>query len=80
MPVWRDNPRASASGLLTVQVDKPFFISLAMISSIVDLAHYGVSHAKDLGILGLWFNKHLMWKKIHIKLRVENRKLCMKFI
>ena len=39
--VWRDNPRALAWGLLTVQAHKP---CCTMISS-VDIAH-GVSHAK----------------------------------
>ena len=45
-PVRRDNPRALARGLSTVQAHKPCFISRTMISS-VDLAHYGVSRAKD---------------------------------
>ena len=47
-PVRRDNSRASARGLSTVQELKPCSVSfvLCMISS-VDLAHYGVSRAKD---------------------------------
>ena len=40
-PVRRDNPRALARGLSTVQAHKPCSISS------VDLAHYGVSRAKD---------------------------------
>ena len=44
-PVRRDNLRASASGLSTAQAHK----SCSMIS-IVDLARYGIYHAKDLGI------------------------------
>ena len=35
-PVWRDNPRALAVSHLS-----------RMITSSVDLAYYGVSHAKD---------------------------------
>ena len=42
-PVWRDNPRAKAWGLLTVQAHN---LTCTMISR-VDLAHYGESHAKD---------------------------------
>ena len=45
-PVRRDNPRALARGLSTVQVHKPCSLTTTMISS-VDLAHYGVSRAKD---------------------------------
>ena len=41
-PVRRDNPRALARGLSTVQTNKP----CSMIS-IVDPAHYGVPRAKD---------------------------------
>ena len=41
-PVLRDNPRALARGLSTVQAHK----LCTMISS-VDLAHYGVSRVKD---------------------------------
>ena len=41
-PVRRDNPRALARGLSTVQAHKP----CSVITS-VDLAHYGVSRAKD---------------------------------
>ena len=44
-PVRRNNPRALARGLSTVQAHKPCSISRTMISS-VDLAHYGVSRAK----------------------------------
>ena len=40
--VRRDNPRALARGLSTVQAHKP----CSVISS-VGLAHYGVSRAKD---------------------------------
>ena len=42
-PVRRDNPRALARGLSTVQAHKPCSISLTS----VDLAHYRVSRAKD---------------------------------
>ena len=45
-PVRRDNPRALARGLSTVQAHKPCSISRTKITS-VDLAHYGVSRAKD---------------------------------
>ena len=45
-PVRRDNPRALARGLSTVQALKPCSMTCTMISS-VDLAHYGVSRAKD---------------------------------
>ena len=41
-PVRKDNPRALARGLSTVQAHKPCSISL-----VPDLAHYGVSRAKD---------------------------------
>ena len=47
-PVRRDNPRAYARGLSTMQAHKTMlFLTCTMISS-VDLAHYGVSRAKDL--------------------------------
>ena len=39
-PVRRDNPRS------TVQAHKPCSVPRTTITS-VDLAHYGVSHAKD---------------------------------
>ena len=39
-PVRRDNPRALASGLSTVQADKPCCLTCSMIPS-VDLAFYG---------------------------------------
>ena len=45
-PVRRDNPRALALGLSTVQAHKPCSITCTTITSI-DLAHYGVSRAKD---------------------------------
>ena len=45
-PVRRDNPRALARGLSTVQAHKPCSITCTTITS-VDLAHYGVSRAKD---------------------------------
>ena len=45
-PVRRDNPRALARGLSTVQAHKPFSITCTTITS-VDLAYYGVSRAKD---------------------------------
>ena len=45
-PVRRDNPRALARGLSTVQAHKPCSISCTLISS-VDLAHYVVSCFKD---------------------------------
>ena len=48
-PVRRDNPRALARGLSTVQAHKPCSISLVHCTTIssVDLAQYGVSLAKD---------------------------------
>ena len=48
-PVRRDNPRALASGLSSVQADKPCSITRTITSNI-DLACYGVSRAKDLSI------------------------------
>ena len=45
-PVRRDNPRALASSYLTCTI----------ISS-VDLAHYGVSRAKDWVSGGLWYTR-----------------------
>ena len=52
-PVPRDNPRALARGLSTIQAHKPCSISNHALSltcttiTSVDLAHYGVSRAKD---------------------------------
>ena len=46
VPVRRDNSRALARGLSTVQAHKPCSISLVPLTS-VDLVHYGVSRAKD---------------------------------
>ena len=46
-PVRRDNPRALAMGLSTVQAHKPCSISLVPQLPSVDLAYYGVSRAKD---------------------------------
>ena len=50
-PVRRDNPRALASGLSTVQVDDRALshLSCSIITS-VELARYEVSHVKDMGI------------------------------
>ena len=45
-PVRRDNPRALARGLSTVQAHKPCYVSCTIISS-VDFAQYRVSLAKD---------------------------------
>ena len=45
-PVRRDNPRALARGLSTVQAHKPCYVSCTTISS-VDFAQYRVSLAKD---------------------------------
>ena len=46
-PVRRDNPLAKARGLsLRTSAQTMLYLSYTMISS-VDLAHYGVSHAKD---------------------------------
>ena len=47
--VRRDNPRALARGLSTVQMEKQA-ISHLWHKSRVDLAHYVVSRVKDLGI------------------------------
>ena len=41
-PVRRDNPRALARGLSTVQAHKP-----CSMMTRVDLAHYGISRVKD---------------------------------
>ena len=57
-PVRRDNPRALARGFSTVQAHKPCSIKARGLSTVqahkpcttissVDLAHYGVSRAKD---------------------------------
>ena len=53
-PVRRDNPRALARGLSTYRRKTMLYLTCTMISS-VDLARYGVSHAKHLGICGLWY-------------------------
>ena len=45
-PVRRDNPRALARGLSTVQAQTMLYLTCTMISS-VDLAHYGVPRAKN---------------------------------
>ena len=45
--VRRDNSRALARGLSTVHAHKPCSISLIPQYPSVDLAHYGVSYAKD---------------------------------
>ena len=46
-------------GLSTVQAHKPCsFLTCTMIPS-VDLARYGASRAKNLGILGLWYK--VLW-------------------
>ena len=47
-PVRRDNPRALARGLSTVQAHAQtmLYLTCTTITS-VDLAHYGVSRAKD---------------------------------
>ena len=46
--VQRENPRALARGLLTTQAHKTvLYLTCTTITS-VDLAHYGVSRAKDL--------------------------------
>ena len=45
-PVQRDNPRALARGLSAVQAQTMLYLTCTTITS-VDLAHYGVSHAKD---------------------------------
>ena len=38
------------------------YLNFTMTSS-VDLARYGVSHGKDLGMWGLWYKyRKLMWK------------------
>ena len=45
--LYGDNPQTLASGLSTLQTDKQCSI---LFVARVDLAHYGVSRAKDLGI------------------------------
>ena len=50
--VRRDNPQALANGLSTSE-ETILCLTYTMISS-VDLAHYGLFCAKDLGIWGLW--------------------------
>ena len=53
-PVRRDNPRALARGLSTVQAKQTvLYLTCTKIFS-VDLAHYGVSGTKDWGICELW--------------------------
>ena len=65
-PVRRDNPRALASGLSTVQADEPCSISL--VAYRVDLAHYGVSRDKYLSILGLCLKKFCVEVNEHISI------------
>ena len=48
-PVRRDNPRPCASRLSTYRRNTVLYLSCSMISG-VDLASYGVSQAKDLGL------------------------------
>ena len=48
--VRRGNPRALASGLLTVQAGEPCSISLCSMIPGIDHARNRVSHAKDLGV------------------------------
>ena len=45
-PVRRDNPRALARGLSTVQAQTMLYLTCTTITS-VDLARYGISRAKD---------------------------------
>ena len=47
MPVRRDNPRALAGGLSTVQADKNMFYLTCTIIPSVNLARYAVSSVKD---------------------------------
>ena len=54
LPVRRDNPRALASGLSTVQADKLSSISLVACTQ-YRLARYTVSRAKDLSVWGLCY-------------------------
>ena len=67
VPVQRDNPRALASRPSTAQVDKPCYISLVPRYP-VNLSHYRVSHAKDLGIWRLWYNETDVPEKKRINL------------
>ena len=46
-PVRRDNPRALARGLSTVQAHKTMLYLTCTTITSVDLAHYRVSRAKD---------------------------------
>ena len=46
-PVLRDNPRALARGLSTVQAQKTMLYLTCTTITSVELAHYGVSRAKD---------------------------------
>ena len=46
-PAWRDNPRALARGIIDrIGAQTMPYLTCTMISS-VDLAHYGISLAKD---------------------------------
>ena len=54
-PVRGDNPRAYISWIIDrTGVQTMLYLTCIMISS-VDLAHYGVTRAKDLSIWGLWY-------------------------
>ena len=54
-PVRRDNPRAKAGELSNRTGGQTMlYVTCTMIHS-VDLACYGVSHAKNLGMWALWY-------------------------
>ena len=50
------------------------YLTCTMISS-VDLAHYGVDPAKDLGICGLWYNYfYFHFNSFYLKLLTSRSK------
>ena len=54
-PVWRDTPPSFNEGIIDrTGAQTLHYLSCTKISS-VDLAHYGVSHAKDW-FLWIWYN------------------------
>ena len=74
-PVRRDNPRALARGLSTVQAHKPCSISLVPLShtmiSGVDLEHYRVSRAKDwVSVDHVWYKKQIIKGVINVTNRL----------
>ena len=54
-PVQRDNSRALASGVLTVQLEKNISLTCTTIPN-AGFSRYGTSRAKDLGIWEMCYN------------------------